>query len=118
MAIQPVTSVPVTTATAAPAAPARAPRQPAVEVELPDAHAPAPAADEAQLHAALESINRHLRDSSQNLRFTMDRETGEVIVRVIDTETDQVILQIPSEEALAISRSIEKFQGMLLHQKA
>jgi flagellar protein FlaG len=115
MAIQPVTSVPVTNATASAAGPPRAPK-PVVEVDLPDA--PPPAADSAQLHAALESINRHLRESSQNLRFTMDKETGEVIVRVVDTETDQVILQIPSEEALAISRSIEKLQGMLLHQKA
>jgi flagellar protein FlaG len=115
MAIQPVTSAPVTTATASPAGSPRAPRAD-VEVEFSDA--PSPATDRAQLHAALEAINRHMRESSQNLLFTMDEETGEVIVRVVDTETEQVILQIPSEEALAISRSIEKLQGMLLHQKA
>jgi len=37
----------------------------------------------------------------------------------VDTETGDVIRQFPSEDMLAISRSIDRFQqGLLLKQKA
>jgi flagellar protein FlaG len=39
-------------------------------------------------------------------------------VRVVDTVTGEVIRQVPSEELLAISRSIDKLQGLLLRQEA
>ena len=67
---------------------------------------------------AVESINRRLEQSVNNLRFSVDDDTGKVVVKVLDTATDQVIRQIPSEEALAISRSLEKLQGLLLNQQA
>jgi flagellar protein FlaG len=41
-----------------------------------------------------------------------------MVVRVVDTATDQVIRQIPSEVALAISQSLEKLQGLLVRQQA
>ena len=74
--------------------------------------------DSRQLREAVDSINRQLTESSKNVRFSVDEDTGDVVVRVVDSETDQVIRQIPSEEVLAISQSIERLQGMLLHQKA
>jgi len=74
--------------------------------------------DTGRLRQAVESINRQLIESSKNVRFSIDEDTGDVIVRVVDSETDQVIRQIPSEEAIAISQSIERLQGLLLHQKA
>ena len=70
------------------------------------------------LRRAVESINRRLEQSVNNLRFSVDDDTGKVVVKVLDTATDQVIRQIPSEEALAISRSLEKLQGLLLNQQA
>jgi flagellar protein FlaG len=66
----------------------------------------------------VEAINRQLSEASRTVRFSLDQHTGHVIVRVVDTETEQVIRQIPSEEALAISQSIERLQGMLVHLKA
>jgi flagellar protein FlaG len=47
----------------------------------------------------------------------VDGETKRVIVKVIDTETGELIRQLPSEETLAISRAIGVVQkGLLLKQ--
>ena len=40
--------------------------------------------------------------------------TGKTIIKVVDTATDTVIRQIPSEEAIAIAKSIDKMQGLLI----
>lgn len=80
--------------------------------------APQQAASE-QLKKAVEEINRAMRQSSRNLEFSVDDATSRVVVRLTDTETGEVIRQIPTEETLAIARSIGEFQqGLLLRQQA
>ncbi len=72
-----------------------------------------------QLKQAVETINKALKLSNRNLEFSVDEESHRVIVKLTDTETGEVIRQIPSEETLAISRSIGEFQqGLLLHRQA
>ena len=74
--------------------------------------------DAARLHEAVDTINRKLEESSQQLRFAIDHDSGKMVVRVVDTMTDQTIRQIPSEVAIAISQSLEKLQGLLVRQRA
>jgi len=40
------------------------------------------------------------------------------VIKVMDTEKDQVIRQIPNEEALAWSQALSKNQGIILNTKA
>jgi len=73
----------------------------------------------AELKSAVETLNKAMQQSNQNLEFSVDTDTKKVVVRMVDTSTGQLIRQFPSEETLAISRVIEAFQqGMLLKQKA
>lgn len=79
--------------------------------------APAPSAEE--VREAADKINKVLQSLvSSNLQFSVDQDSGQTIVRVVDTETKDVIRQIPNEEALAIAKSLGKFQGLLIEQKA
>ncbi|MBI5791998.1 MAG: flagellar protein FlaG [Rhodocyclales bacterium] len=72
-----------------------------------------------QLKAAVSEINKVMQQSNRNLEFSMDDDTHRLVVRLTDTETGELIRQIPSDETLAISRSIGEFQqGFLLKQKA
>jgi flagellar protein FlaG len=72
-----------------------------------------------QLKKAVGDINKAMRQSNRNLEFSVDAGTQQVVVKLTDTETGEVIRQIPSEEALAISRSIGEFQrGLLLKREA
>ena len=72
---------------------------------------------EAAQQAAAE-INKFLKSSSASVEFTVEGKTDRVIVRVVDSATHQVIRQIPSEETLAISRSLDRMAGLLVEQKA
>jgi flagellar protein FlaG len=67
---------------------------------------------------AAAEINKFLQSSSANVEFTVDSESNQVIVRVVDATTHQVLRQVPSEETLAISRSLDRMTGLLLEQKA
>lgn len=72
----------------------------------------------ADLGKAVDAINQKLEESGQSLRFSLDHETGKTVVRVVDAQTNEVIRQIPNDVALAISRSLERMQGLLVKQHA
>lgn len=76
-------------------------------------------ASAAQLREALAYVNRALQQSNKNLEFTVDGATERPIVKLVDSDTGEVIRQFPTEEALAISRAIDDFrQGFLIRQEA
>lgn len=68
--------------------------------------------------SAVDKLNDFARQNASDLDFSQDKETGKTIVKVVDTATDTVIRQIPSEEAIAIAKSIDKMQGVLINHKA
>jgi len=81
------------------------------------APAAAPASREA-VAGAVKAINEAMLSSSQGLEFSIDDETKDIVVKVIDVSTREVVRQMPSEEALAIAKSIDKMQGLLIRQTA
>lgn len=91
------------------AAPVELPQQAVRAVEEP--------VEPAQVRQASEQINEVLRQFDRNLQFTVDEDTGIDVVKVIDTETEEVIRQFPSEEVLAIARALDKLQGLLIRDK-
>ena len=68
----------------------------------------------AQMKHVVDNINKALKQSARNLEFTVDTDTEKPVVKVVDSETGDVIRQIPSEELLSISRAIEEAQANLL----
>lgn len=74
-----------------------------------------------QLKLAADNINQAMQQANQNLEFefSMDTDTQKTVVKVVDKQTGELVRQIPSEETVAIARSIDKFQrSLLLNQKA
>lgn len=74
----------------------------------------------AKLQNAVDGINLVMRQSSQNLEFSVDTSTNKPIVKMVDTQTGDLIRQFPTDETLAIARSIDQFlqrQGLLLNDK-
>jgi flagellar protein FlaG len=45
-------------------------------------------------------------------------DSGRVVVKIIDSATQEVVRQIPMEEMLALAKALDKFQGLLLQTKA
>ncbi len=105
--------VPVSSGVVSPAAKgASAPVLTSAAVQQPDA-----ATAQSQLGQALQSINKALQDQSSNLEFTVDTDSNRTIVKVVDQQTKEIIRQMPSVEAIEISKALDKLQGLLVKQK-
>ncbi|SET50402.1 flagellar protein FlaG [Nitrosomonas marina] len=70
------------------------------------------------IEQAAEKIKETVNNLAQNLKFSIDEDTGKTVIKVMDTQTQEVIRQIPSQEAISIARTLDKVQGLLLNDKA
>lgn len=73
---------------------------------------------EDQVKQAVQKIQGTVDNLAHNLRFSIDEDTGKTIIKVMDVHTEEVIRQIPSEEAVEIARTLDKVQGLLFNGKA
>jgi len=74
-----------------------------------------------QLKSAVDSINQAMRQANKSLELSIDPSTKKPVVKMMDSETGELIRQYPSEEVLAIAKSIDQFlgqQGLLFKQTA
>lgn len=55
---------------------------------------------------AVREINEHMQVIQRELQFTVDKESGETVIKVIDSKTKELIRQIPGEEALSVAQKI------------
>ena len=64
-----------------------------------------------ELAGVVNQLNGYLEETHRSLRFSIDDDSGRTIVRVVDTETDEVIRQMPSEEMLTVIRHFSEISG-------
>ena len=76
------------------------------------------AENEDKLTEKIAQLNDYSQKINREIQFSVDEGTDRTVVKVIDSETDKVIRQIPSEEVLKIAESLENFSGMLLQEQA
>ena len=74
--------------------------------------------DIGEVQKALEEVEKAVAPMAQSLQFSLDKDSGKTVVKVMDTDTNEVIRQIPSEEVLAISKAVDKLKGLLIKQQA
>ena len=72
----------------------------------------------AAVEDAVRQANKYIKPVSDSIQFTLDHDSGKLIVKVVDLETAKVIRQFPSEEMLALAKAMDKLQGLLIHEKA
>ncbi|MGX9220748.1 flagellar protein FlaG [Massilia varians] len=98
---------------------AASPHQQRAAASVPDSAAAteAPPSD-SMVKDAVSTLNDFTALIAQDLRFSVDEESGKTVVKLIDSSTQEVLRQFPSEEALSIARSIDKMQGLLIRDKA
>ncbi|MCP4409090.1 MAG: flagellar protein FlaG [Gammaproteobacteria bacterium] len=64
--------------------------------------------DEGEVAKAVEDLNKYTRFSGRDLQFTVDRDSGHTIITVMDRETEQVIRQIPPEQAITLAKFLDQ----------
>ncbi len=63
-----------------------------------------------QLSEALDVINRAVAESRKSLNFSTDEISGRSVIKVVDSTTDEVIRQIPTEEILKVAQDVKRLQ--------
>lgn len=96
------------------AASAIAPVKPAVAAPI-AASAPEPLLP--QVVQAVRDINKTLQVLAPNLEFSVDADSQRTIVKVVDQQTQEIIRQMPSTEALEIAKALDRVQGLLIRHK-
>ncbi len=59
-----------------------------------------------KLEEAVSNINEYTQNIQRSLQFSISDTDGRTIIKVIDSETDQIIRQIPPDEVLSISDNL------------
>jgi flagellar protein FlaG len=67
---------------------------------------------------AIKKINDAMKAMSRNLEFSIDSDSNRPVVKVVDQETNEVIRQMPTPEAIEIAKALDQLQGMLVQHKA
>ncbi|QJI27929.1 flagellar protein FlaG [Pseudomonas sp. ADAK18] len=78
---------------------------------------PAAEARRADLEKAVTDIREFVQAAQRKLDFSIDDSTHQVVVKVIATESGEVIRQIPSETALKLAQSLHDASSLLFDAK-
>ena len=62
----------------------------------------------------LKQIKTITEDGLYSVRFERDSGSNTLVVKIVDSETDEVIRQIPQEELLELSKHLEELHGNLV----
>ena len=81
-----------------------------------------PEVDSVSSRELLKQVENHPQMVRRNLEFSIDEETGREVIRVIDSDTKEVIRQLPPEQILHIIAQIQELResmtpGVLLDDK-
>src|SRR5690349_21665354 len=66
-----------------------------------------PATASSEVSAAVTKLNDHVQNLQRTLAFSIDESTGRTIIRVYDSETNELIREIPAEETIRMAKYID-----------
>ncbi len=84
------------------------------EAERPEARKSSAEVSREMLQETVKNLNGYAQNLKRNLQFSVDKDLNRTVIRVVDTDTKQVIRQIPSEEMLAIARRTDASASAIL----
>jgi flagellar protein FlaG len=71
-----------------------------------------------ELKSAVEKVQTFVSATTSDVNFSIDKDSGNTIVKVIDRSTKEVIRQIPSKEMLEMAQALDRLQGLLVKNQA
>jgi flagellar protein FlaG len=71
-----------------------------------------------ELKDAVDKLNLSMTAASQDLEFSVDEDSKQTVVKLVDRTTHEVLRQMPTKEALEIAKALDKSMGKLIDQHA
>ena len=66
-----------------------------------------------RLENSVQRLSELVQSVQRDLQFSIDQQSGKTVITVLDSTTEEIIRQIPSEEVLSLARNIESLKGVL-----
>lgn len=73
---------------------------------------------DAEMQAALNEVQERMDMMGTNLQFAMDKVAEEIVVKVTDKQSGELIRQIPSEDVIKLRKKLEELTGLLFEGTA
>jgi flagellar protein FlaG len=67
-----------------------------------------------KIERAVAKLNDYVQNAERKLEFQVDEESGHTIVRVYDKHSEELIRQIPEEEALELAQRLNQEEPLML----
>lgn len=77
-----------------------------------------PATPSENLDNAVKQLNDYVQSVRRDLQFSIDKDSGRTVIKVVDSQTKEVIRQYPAEEVLKAAKELSKGHGLLIRVKA
>ncbi|NBF01453.1 flagellar biosynthesis protein FlaG [Pseudomonas sp. Fl5BN2] len=74
-------------------------------------------AEQEKLKMAVQEIEKFVQSVKRNLEFSIDEPSGQVVVKVIASDSGEVVRQIPNEEVLKLANSLNDASSLLFSAK-
>jgi len=69
------------------------------------------------LEDAVKKINDFIAPTLQTIQFSIDQESDRLVVKVIDTATQEILRQMPNEVALNVAKTLDGLKGLIVSLK-
>jgi flagellar protein FlaG len=71
-----------------------------------------------QISSAVKEISSFFQMAQSSLEFSLDDVSGQMVMQIKDTQTNEVIRQIPSEDVLNLAKRLDDLTGVLFKASA
>ena len=66
---------------------------------------------------AMRQVRDYVKEVVPELDFSIDEDTGRLVVKLMDMSTNELIRQMPAEEILHVAKMLDKLQGLLYNDE-
>ncbi len=70
-----------------------------------------------ELKQAIEDANKRLSIVGRELRYTVHEKTKQLLIKIVDSKSDEVILEIPREKSLDNLARVLELSGVFIDEK-
>lgn len=71
-----------------------------------------------QISNAVKDINSFFQNTQRSIGFSLDETSGNMVMQIKDIKTNEVIRQIPGEDALKLAKQLDDLTGILFKARA
>ena len=65
-----------------------------------------------QVNQAVSDLNDYVQTVGRELQFSVDADSGRTIIKVLDSQTQDLIRQIPADEAIALAEHLKQAEKL------